>query len=149
MLSKIDFKSFLIGALSITSILMFMGYGGSTDGHFDTVYANKVILEDSDYKQTISTVGAHYHNKDANISLIINPYSVSGYYDLWGTSETPTFDLYTDDNQTGRLFTYNNYGKILVALTKDTDGNGLIQANDVYGEGGAQLIGSGRTWSRY
>ena len=149
MLFKIDIRSFVIGVLSITCILMFMGYGGSTDGHFDTVYANKVILEDSDYKQTLTTVGGHYYNKDANISMIINPYSIAGYYDLWGNGERATFEIYTDDNHSGRFFTYNRYGKTLIALTKDTDGNGLIQANSSYGDAGAQLIGSGRVWSKY
>ena len=33
--------------------------------------------------------------------------------------------------------------------TKDIDGNGIIQVNDKYGEAGAQLIGSGKTWTKY
>ena len=149
MFYKIDFKSFLIGVLSLSCILMFMGYGTKNDAHFDTIYANEIVLHTSDYSQFLYPSGSILYDKGTNMSILTSAFGISAKYDFQGVNERLVFDMYVDDSTEGRFYTYNQNGNKLIALTKDIDGNGIIQVNDKYGEAGAQLIGSGKTWTKY
>ncbi len=149
MLSKIDFKSFIIGVLSLLCVLMFMGYGEQNDAHFDTIYAKEIVLHTADYSQFLYPSGTILYDKETNISIISSAFGISAKHDFQGENEQLIFDMYIDDSREGRFYTYNKFGNQLIALTKDTNGDGIIQVNNKYGDAGAQLIGSGRTWTKY
>ena len=74
MFYKIDFKSFLIGVLSLSCILMFMGYGAKNDAHFDTVYANEIVLHTSDYSQFLYPSGSILYDKGTNMSILTSAF---------------------------------------------------------------------------
>ena len=146
MLSKIEFKSFLIGILSSLCLFMFMGYQSNGDARFNTIYANEIVLDDPNYSQFLYPSGNFYHDKETNMSVDISAFGLSGHYDFAGDNEKLIFDLYIDDNSAGTFYISNEDGNKLITLSKDIDGNGIVQVNNKYGDPGVQLIGSGKTW---
>ena len=145
-MKKLDIRSYLIGVLSITCIVLFMGQIGSSQiGNFDEIYVNRIILKSGDNTTSIIPEGLFVYDEKNDMATGV------GAGNIIGTDfefNKQYFTLGTFEGGGGFFGLNNDNGQSLHEFTVSNLNDGLYQTYDRYGEVAFQINGNGTSWSK-
>ena len=145
-MKKLDIRSYLIGALSITCVVLFMGQTGSTQiGNFDQIYANKIVLRTGGSMTSIIPEGVFIYDESSDMATAVGAGNILGSdYSF----DKQYFGIGTYDDGGGYLQIFNQRSALLHEFTVSNLADGLYQTYDKYGNVAFQINGNGDYWSK-
>ena len=143
---KLDIRSYLIGVLSITCIVLFMGQVGNGQvGNFDDIYVNRIILKSGDSMTSIIPEGLFVYDQKNDMATGV------GAGHIIGTDfefNKQYFGIGTFDDGGGYLQIFNENNGLLHEFTVSSLADGLYQTYDRYGKVAFQINGNGEYWNK-
>jgi len=146
-MKKIDFKSFIIGILSLSIFLLMMGQRGS-NGTFDQIECNSITMTGGEDGDIYISDGMIMINDDkTNTASVIASYGF-GVFD--SDFETANVFIGATELEGGWSGTLELYFKddIMHNMSVSEYGNGLYNVYDKYGNVGYQLNGNGNSYNK-